>query len=165
MRAIHMVVALFALSGVALCQQPQSSYPSSCPAGFTVRVDGRAIAHSASDLGKSGNGALLDVRFITTRASRLIAAAITVHGSLPTSRYQPVHGQDGSDGETSQRLTLNAGKDEALTSSTVATKFPMVNWVELNELRYEDGSVWQSTARNQCKITPSKLLLIDAVAQ
>jgi hypothetical protein len=164
MRAIQLIVPFFACSSLAFCQLPQNrNIYYSCPAGFSVQIDGRAVAHSASDL-KRPVGAVLNFQFAPDRSAKLLAASITVHGTPVTDRYQKIEQQAVNDDATRQHLTLLAPQGEALISSGVSVNFPMVSSVELNELRYDDGYVWHSTASAVCSVTPSKLRLIDAVA-
>jgi len=93
MRSISIFIATLSLCGILSAQQaapPVAAQPSQCPSGFSVRVDGRAVARSISDLKEHGSGPLLDIYLPQNRASKLVGATIKIHGSNPSGNYLPV---------------------------------------------------------------------------
>ena len=157
--------AIILLAGSASAQQQPTSPPversSSCPIALHVQIDGRAIARSASDIKNNGDGALLDFNFGPNGSSKLVAAIITVHGSTPSGRYQPV----GRPSDLLQVLELGREDRASFVNREVRIRFPFVSQVELTELRYADGTVWHSSSGAICVVSPSHLLLVNAVAQ
>jgi hypothetical protein len=158
--ACFLAVILFA--GYASAQQQPT--PSQCPIALHVQIDGRAIARSASDSKNGGEGALLDLNFGQNGSSKLVAAMITVHGSTPSVRYQPV-GHEVEPSDSLQVLELGREGGTSLVNREVWVRFPLVSQVELTELHYADGTVWHSSSGANCVVSPSHLLLVNAVAQ
>jgi hypothetical protein len=167
MRGACFLIAALSLAGYVSAQQPMSpsaGRSSSCPIAFHVQIDGRAIAQSASDRKNNGDGALLDLNFGAKGSLKIVAAIITVHGSSPSGRYQPAGRQvDPSDSLQVVELAQEGGA--ALVSREVRVRFPLVSQVELTELRYSDGTTWHPSADASCIVSPSHLVLVDAVAQ
>jgi len=64
-----------------------------------------------------------------------------------------------------QVLNLEREGTDALRYSEAWASMQLISWIELTELRYENKTVWHPSGETHCSITPSKLLLIDAVAQ
>ena len=161
-------VAVILLAGSASAQQQPTSAPiersSSCPIALHAQINGRAIVRSTSDIKNNGDGALLDLNFGPNGSSRLVAAIITVHGSTPSSRYQPV-GRQVEPSDLLQVLELGLEGGASLVNREVRVRFPFVSQVELTELRYADGTVWHSSSGANCVVAPSHLLLVNAVAQ
>jgi len=166
MRSISTFIATLSLCGVLSAQQaapPVAAQPSQCPSGFSVRVDGRAIARSISDLKEHGSGPLLDIYLPQNRAIKLVGATIKIHGSNPSGNYLPV-GRNSESASGTQVLNLEREGTDALRYSEAWASMQLISWIELTELRYENKTVWHPSGETHCSITPSKLLLIDAVA-
>ncbi len=155
-------------AGVSLpAQQTIPDQPAmdfGCPIGFRAEVNGRAIARSIEDQKKNGDTPLLDLTFTVRDTPRILSASVTVHGFTSYKRFLPVDGR--SDESTAQTFELGRGRGTAgLTSAEVrATKMLFVNWAEVTELRYADGSAWHPRADAQCRTVPNKLRLVDATA-
>jgi hypothetical protein len=133
-----------------------------CPIGFGAQVNGRAIARTAEDQKKIGDAPLLDLTFRRRDTPRILSASVTVHGLSSSNRYLPV--DKGSDENTTQ--TFDLGGAAGLTDTEIlVTKMLFVNWVEVTELRYANGSEWHASSEQQCRVVPSKLRLVDATAQ
>ena len=167
MRSVVTFIATLSFSGILSAQQPAlvAPQPSQCPSGFSVRVDGRAIARSISDLKQHDNGPLLDIFLPQKPASKLVGATIKIHGSNPSSgNYLPV-GKNAVPASGAQVLNLEREGTETLRYIETWANAQLISWVELTELRYEDKTVWRPSGETHCGVTPSKLLLIDAVAQ
>ena len=167
MRGACFFIAALSLTGYVVAQQPASptvGRGSSCPIALHVQIDGRLIARSASDSKNGGDGALLNLNFGAKGSLKVVAAVITVHGSAASGRYQPV-GHQVESSDSIQVLELGQESGAPLVNRDVRVKFPLVSQVELTELRYADGTIWHPSADANCIVSPSHLLLVDAVAQ
>lgn len=167
MRGVCSFIAVLLLTVYVSAQQPTSpsvGRASSCPIALHVQIDGRAIAQSASDRKNGGDGALLNLNFGAKGSLKVMAAIITVHGSGPSGRYQPV-GHQVESSDSLQVVELGQEGGAPLVSREVRVRFPLVSQVELTELRYADGTIWHSSADANCIVSPSHLVLVDAVAQ
>jgi hypothetical protein len=135
-----------------------------CPIGFGAQINGRAIAQTAADQKKNGSGPLLEMTFSVRGAAKIVSANVTVHGLSSSDRYLPV--DQHSDENAAQTFELDRASGAAgLTNAAVwLNKILFVNWAEVTELKYADGSVWHESSDSQCRAVPSKLLLVDATA-
>lgn len=167
MRNVSALIATLSFCGILSAQQaasPAAAQPSHCPSGFSVRIDGRAIARSVSDLKEHGSGPLLDIYFPQSRSSKLVGATIKIHGLSPSGYYLPV-GKNTELQSAIQVLNLEREGTDALRYSEAWSSMQFISWIELRELRYEDKTIWHPSGETHCSITPSRLLFIDAVAQ
>jgi hypothetical protein len=78
----------------------------------------------------------------------IVLQRVTLHygGETPTS---------GAPSESESRVRVNAGQEVVFTEMTT-TPNP-VSYVELNLVKYADGSSWQPSGGEVCKIVPDPL--------
>ncbi len=167
MRNALLLLALLSTGLYIPAQQTSSTgSPTSegCPIGLSAQVNGRAIARSVEDQKKNGDGPLLELTFERRNAPKMLSASVTVHGLASSNRYLPVN--KGIDENRIQSFDLgpSQGASELTNTEVRVTKMLFVRWIEVNELRYADGSTWHASSGEQCSAVPSKLRLVDASA-
>lgn len=159
------VVMVFLIAGSLHAQSPfHKQAEGACPVDFAANVSGRAIARSVSDIGKGG-GQLLEINFQPLRSTDILGATIAVHGMASGNRLLPV--KDSAEDNNVQIFQLSKSpRERGLVQSEVwVTKVAAVEWSEITELRYADGSVWQASKESPCRARPSLLKLVNATAQ
>ncbi len=126
-----------------------------------AQVNARAIARKAEDVKKNGDVPLLELTFGQRGKAKVMGAVVKVHGVMSSNRYLPVDERSGED----MTQTFDLGGAAGLTDTSVwVTKLSYVDWAEVTELRYADGSSWHASSKVGCRAVPSKLRLIDATA-
>jgi hypothetical protein len=148
-------------------QQTSSINPATskgCPIGFGAQVNGRAIAQTADDQKKNGNGPLLEMMFSVRDTAKILSAGVTVHGLSSSNRYLPVDQHSDENAAQTFKLDRASGADGLTNAAVWLNKILFVNWAEVIELKFADGSVWHESSDSRCRTVPSKLLLVDATA-
>lgn len=137
---------------------PQSE---ACPIGFGAQVNARDIARKAEDVKKNGDGPLLELTFGQRGTPKVMGAVVKVHGVMSSNSYLLMDERSGAD----MTQTFDLGGAAGLTDTSVSvTKLSYVDWAEVTELRYADGSSWHASSKGGCRAVPSKFRLIDATA-
>jgi hypothetical protein len=167
MRNAFLLLAVLSAGVYVSAQQAISANPAEsvgCPIGFGAQVNGRVIARTAEDQKKIGDAPLLELTFGQRDTPKIVSASVTVHGLSSSRRFLLV--DQGSDENATETFELGPGHGATeLTHTAVwVRKMLFVNWAEVTELRYADGSTWNASSDSQCRVVPSKLRLIDAVA-
>jgi len=97
---------------------------------------------------------------------KVMGAVVKVHGLVSSGRYLPVEERSRENPGKHMTQTFDLGGAAGLTDTSVwVTKLSYVDWAEVAELRYDNGSLWQASSEGRCRAVPSKLRLIDATAQ
>jgi hypothetical protein len=167
MRNAFLLLMVLSAGVYVSAQQAISANPAKsvgCPIGFGAQVNARAIAQTAEDQKKIGDAPLLELTFGQRDTPKIVSASVTVHGLSSSHRFLPV--DQGSDENATESFELGQGHGATgLTHTAVwVRKMLFVNWAEVTELKYADGSTWHASSDSQCRVVPSKLRLIDAVA-
>lgn len=165
MRNCLLLLSVFS-AGISMPAQQISSNNASrtegCPIGFGAQVNARAVEHRAEDTGKNSNRPLLELTFERHGTAKVMGAVIKAHGSVFSSRLLPVTERTGEN----RTQTFDLGGAIGLRDTSVwVTELSYVSWAEVTELKYADGSSWHASSAGQCRAVPSKLRLVDAVAQ
>jgi hypothetical protein len=70
-------------------------------------------------------------------------------------------------GDTANKNTMetfelhsDASVKRLLSSEISLKKMSAVNWVDLTEIEYADGSVWHASSNSKCRAVPNNLLLV-----
>lgn len=167
MRNAILFLAIF-FAGICMSGQQTSSTKAAtsegCPIGFGAQVNGRAIAQTAEDQKKNGSGPLLEITFSVRGTPKILSASVTVHGLFSSNRYLPADQHSPENAEQTFEVARASGADGLTNAAVWLNKILFVNWAEVTELKYADGSVWHESSDSQCRAVPNRLLLVDATA-
>lgn len=157
-----------------------SNAPGSCPVGFSVkRSSGSALRNAAPNGAKVG-ALRYEFSFGATGSglggsskaehSGIARVVVSAHG-FTGPHTEPVQGQvrDAAEGDA---LTPAYGRQgtEAFTfqpeqagahafrSVAFTRKLTSVNWVDLVEVKYSDGTTWTAPAEGSCRAEPNGFL-------
>ncbi len=171
MRSPTLVAVL--LASPFLCAQQAATSPASvvlqnvahqiqgCPVGLDARhADvGRLLSVKPSAHPPRQSYRLT----LTPRGDRTIAQArVTLHG-MSGAHVIPAAGEahpaEPSSAE-SFNLAPSSGAHKLFHSTVFTEKLTGVQWVELNELTYADGSVWHESTAHPCRVAPDGFMLV-----
>lgn len=154
-------------NGQTAVVQVQKPAPGGCPVDFSVRHANQGETIQVSP-GRSKPQQAYRLRFQPLAGHGIVQAKVTLHG-LSGAQIIPV-GKPGSADDASHPApdateTLNTSPSAAghhLFQSTIYTeKLTGVQWVELNQLTWTDGAVWQEAAPGACRVVPDGFMLVD----
>jgi hypothetical protein len=134
------------------------STPTACPVG--LRADRRATIVSREVDGKpipTGQGVVL--HFLNAPERQVVAADITVYGYSGGVIAQPL--TVNSSRGLSEEFHLTGSAAQPLVQPAIWTeKIHGITWVELTRVTFSDGTSWQRSAPNDCRIEPSLFVLV-----
>jgi hypothetical protein len=166
---LAIVFAASSAFGQATYQKPVQLDPNNCPVGLRVRHGGGLpISVGAADL-KSQNGKVpLSVQnqgihlAVANASSRdIVGLEITVHGLSETWRYVPLSDMPQKpDFAKSVGLSLDVKKSGHASRDLSLNHFTAVTSVDLNSIKYADGSEWDAPSATACSVTPDLIMFV-----
>jgi hypothetical protein len=131
-----------------------------CPVALSARYSSQgAVRQTAKDAHHSVLG--YTVTFTPLSAHSIVQAKLTFHG-LDGARIMPA--KDPSTGNATEDFTVapSATDNRHFESIVYAQKLTGVQWIELDDITYADGTHWQKSANSVCLVVPSGLRLVSA---
>lgn len=129
-----------------------------CPVGFQARrsPDGGlvSVAHSPKHHQQS-----YQLSFSPGPGHFIAQARITFHG-LAGGRVIPAGYTTPGDATESFNISPSPDARHLFQSTIYTEKLTGVQWVELNELTYADGTKWQETGTASCRVAPNGFMLV-----
>ncbi len=169
MRNLLGMSALLSLAVPVLAQAPSQgasgavaviqSQTAGCPVGFAARrsPDGGLISVSP---GTKAHRQSYELTFTPGSEHAITQARITLHG-LAGGRVLPAKDSAAGDATESFNVSPSGSHAKPFLHSTVYTsKLTGVQWVELNELTYADGSTWHESGATTCRVAPNGFMLV-----
>jgi hypothetical protein len=145
---------------IVILQAPQSF---SCPLGFTAdRLPGGRIEQVSPDASRPTLSFNVAVRSLNDRGIR--EATLIMHG-IAGAQVIPAVGGDNADASESFALTPSKPEAHLIRAVVSPGKLTGVQWLELVDVTYADGSHWHQSSNSVCRIVPNNLLLVGATAQ
>lgn len=164
------VLATSSAIGQVNFTRPSSIDPANCPVGLQVKHAGNApIAIAAdgaippSDRYQQLHVTVTNLRLIMTNplSREIVSAEITVHGLSRKGRFIPVAGADAPDLAKTVHVALNVkGNGQASRDLALQDFTPTVTAIDLNSIKYADGSEWHAAAPGACRVTPDLMMLV-----
>jgi hypothetical protein len=136
-----------------------------CPIGF--RADRQSTAQILTAGSAKQNEPALGLHLTLDRQTTpaIESVEFTVYGLSPRSRILPADLLT-SDADTtdiiSKSFELQKGSNnETLSNADVwMSKAGALRWVDLNEIRYTNGTTWHPSASTKCRAIPSNFVLV-----
>ena len=143
---------------VATASQEDGSAGYGCPVGLFAERRADLVTRLAADGHDPGPAQGLHVRLIQLAAPQIESAEITVYGVTLRPVELPV-GVAASN-KVSKTFVLHPDdRSKGLQEATVwMHEVGALTRVELNSLKYADGSAWHESAGSQCRAVPSLFL-------
>jgi hypothetical protein len=155
--------------GQTTYQKPLQIDPTNCPVGLQVRHGGGLpIAVGVADL-KSQNGKVppsaqnQGIRLTVANPSSrdVVGLEITVHGLSEKWRYVPLADMPQKpDFKKTVNVSLDVKGSGHASQDLSLTHFTAVTSVDVNSVKYADGSEWQAPSAEACSVTPDLIMLV-----
>lgn len=144
-------------SAPALLLRPQVT--AGCPVGLVARhaADGGFVQVSPGTRHPHQSYSIT----LTPQSARGIAQARITLGGMSGAHVLPAGSPAGRDATESFNLTPSAD-DRHFTSVIYVRTLTGVQWVELNEITWADGTQWHASPDAPCRIVPDGFMLIEA---
>ncbi len=167
MRNLFGMLALLPLGLSALAQAPAQSTSSvvlmasrtaGCPVGLEARhaQDGGLVSVSPTTRHSEQSYRIL---FSPSDEKAISQAKITLHG-LAGGQVVPAAAAPKGDATESFTLSPAMGAKHLFRSTVSTGKLTGVQWVELDELTYSDGTQWHASATATCRVAPNGFMLV-----
>ena len=96
----------------------------------------------------------LRLTFWPGNARAITQADITLHG-MSGSAVVPAGGNGRANATENLSITPTPEPNHLLIAVVYVKRLTVVQWVELNELRFADGTEWHASADAVCRVAPS----------
>lgn len=158
---MSMILVLACVPIFAQGASPRVASPTAqgCPVNFSARRTGGLIVQYAN---RSPRPISQGLHLTFTRhAAQLAKIVVTVHGMPAHGGVMPVHSNSSSD--IAETFTLENHAGAGIESSEIRLhRMGPARSVELNQIEFADGSVWQKSKDSTCVAVPSPFLLVAA---
>jgi len=136
-----------------------------CPIGFRANRQSTAQVLSANSADKNGPALGLHLILDQPTTSAIESIEVTVYGVSPKGRIVPTNFQsaDANTRDTVSKSFLleRSANDKTLNYADVwMHQVGALSWVDLNEVRYTDGTTWRPSASAKCRAIPSNVVLV-----
>lgn len=171
MRVISLPMILLLASTSMLAQANAGTAPTvltapptsqACPVTFYAKRTGGLVVRYAKDGHQEPDGQGLQLTFSRQDAPKIEKTVVTVHGLSAQGGVLPVHTNTNEDISETFILERHAGATSLDTSEIWTHKIGPARWVELTQIDYADGSVWQQSKESKCITEPDLFLLVTA---
>ncbi len=131
-----------------------------CPVGFEARhaADGGLVSVSPSSRHHEQGYRLI---FAPGEGRAIAQATVTLHG-LAGAHVIPAGEKPGAETAESFNVSPSWSAKHLFQSTVFTQKLTGVQWVELNELTYVDGTKWHESAVVTCRVSPIGYMLVAA---
>jgi len=136
-----------------------------CPINF--RADRQSTTQMLTAGSTQQNEPALGLHLTLDRQSApaIESVEVTVYGLTPKNRILPtdLFTSDANTNDTiskSFELQKNASNDTLANADVWMSKVGALRWVDLNEIRYTDGTIWHPSASTKCRAVPSSFVLV-----
>jgi hypothetical protein len=158
--------------GQAVYQKPLQIDPRNCPVGLQVRHGGGLpVAVGTADpviSGKLKNGEVPSVQnqgihlTLANLGSRdIVGLEITVHGLSEKWRNVPLSDvSPEADIAKTVYLSFDVKRSGHASRDLSLSRFTAVTSVDVNSIKYTDGSEWHAPSADACSVTPDLIMLV-----
>jgi hypothetical protein len=150
-------------------QKPLQIDPTSCRVGLQVRHGGGLpISVGAADL-ESHNGKVppsvqnqgIHLTVSNPSLRDVVGLEITVHGLSEKWRYVPMSDMPQKpDFSKTLNVSLDVKGSGHASRDLFLNHFTAVTSVDLNSIKYADGSEWNAPSATACSVTPDLIMLV-----
>ena len=86
-------------------------------------------------------------------------ADITLHG-ISGSHLVPAGERSSADATENFSVSPSSGPNHLFNTVVYLQKLTGVDWVELNEITFADGTKWHASATSTCRVAPNGFQLV-----
>jgi hypothetical protein len=136
-----------------------------CPIGFRANRQSTAQILSANSANKNSPALGLHLILDHPAAPAIESIEVTVYGVSPRGRTVPTDFQSADentrDSVSKSFLLERSANDKTLSNADVwMHQVGALRWVDLNEVRYTDGTTWRPSGSEKCRAVPSNVILV-----
>jgi hypothetical protein len=136
-----------------------------CPIGFRANRQSTVQVLSANNGEKNVPALGLHLTLDHPATPAIESIEVTVYGVSPRGRIVPTDFQaaDANTRDTVSKsfLLKRSANDKTLGNADVwMHQVGALRWVDLNEVRYTDGTTWRPSASEKCRAVPSDVVLV-----
>ncbi|QNI38090.1 hypothetical protein [Edaphobacter albus] len=132
---------------------------ASCPVGLFAQHRGAGSIVQIKD--RPATATLpLELQWDNHRAKDIVGASLLVRGYDASTRILPAGSTNTPQMKKVFDLKLNLSGNGKTTIDFVARSFATVSSIELQSIEYADGSKWNISKGESCRIAPNNLVLI-----
>ena len=136
-----------------------------CPIGFRANRQASPQILSAGDIQKNTPALGLHLTLDHQTAPAIESVEITVYGVSPRGRIVPTDFKtaDANTRDTVSKSFLleRSANDKTLSNADVwMHQVGALRWVDLNEVRYTNGTIWRPSGSEKCRAVPSNVILV-----
>ena len=167
------LLALFPFSAALTAQTMPANSPAvvlqtppsaNCPVSFSARRAQEGGLVTASPSAKTSQPGYR-ITFSPGSAGAIAEARITLHGIsghqvIPAGKSASDSSNHGQDVTEHFNLSPSSGVDHLFHATIHTEKLTGVQWVELNELTYANGSSWHQSSTTTCRVAPNGYMLV-----
>ena len=106
---------------------------------------------------------VIDLSIKNRRLPRIVAAEVEVHGTSPRGRVVALEGASGgalADAVRTVHLQGSVPADQQRTHRVSVEELTSVQWINVIELHYADGSRWHAGEGRECRVVPNPILRV-----
>ena len=107
---------------------------------------------------------VIDLSLKNSRLARIVAAELEVHGTSAKGRtlnaQAVVLGDSPSNAVRRVHLAASVPANEQRTHRVSVDALTSVQWIDVLELRYADGSLWSAGPGRVCRVEPNAVLRV-----
>jgi hypothetical protein len=157
----------------ATYQRPLRIDPVSCPVGLQVRHGaGLPLGVKAADRAEGGtsiNGTIqppvqnqgVNLTMTNFSLKDIVSVEITAHGFSEKGRYDLLsQGRQTPDLKKTVDVALDVKGNSHASRDLSLSRFTAVTSVDVNSIRYADGSQWGAPSTGACSVTPDLIMLV-----
>jgi hypothetical protein len=159
--------------GQVTYQRPLRIDPANCPVGLQVR-------HGAGlPVGMKAAGPAIDGRALNTKVQQsvqnqginltmsnlslqdIVSVEITAHGFSNKGRYVPLSDAPHTpDLAKTVDVAMDVKGNSQASRDLSLSRFTAVTSVDVNSIKYADGSEWHAPSAGACSVTPDLIMLV-----
>ena len=144
-----------ATGSVVMIQQPAGQ---NCPVGLRAsRLPDGGMAEVSP--ASKPHGQALHLTFAPFQAHSVVQADITLHG-ISGSHIVPAGERSSADATENFSVSPSSGPNHLFNTVVYLQKLTGVDWVELNEITFADGTKWHASATSTCRVAPNGFQLV-----
>lgn len=154
----------FAFSQGSIQQMPAgtftSLYGAGCPVSLVAQRGPGAVVQTKGPSREAAQR--LELHWKNLRDKDMVAATVQVWGYDATPRVLPVGYATPSPMKKNFDLVVNIEGHGRSTTGLTARSFATVKWIDLKSIAYADGTHWNVSKGEMCRISPNGFLRVGA---
>ncbi|MDT7817275.1 MAG: hypothetical protein QOH35_3638 [Acidobacteriaceae bacterium] len=158
--------------GQATYQRPLRIDPANCPVGLQVRhgaglpvgmkagpaIDGRALS---SKVEPSVQNQGINLTMSNLSLQDIVSVEITAHGFSNKGRYVPLSDTPQTpDLAKTVDVAVDVKGNSQASRDLSLSRFTAVTSVDVNSIKYANGSEWHAPSAGACSVTPDLIMLV-----